>query len=66
MVPSQEEEVAEGYQFEPPYPFVKALVGDNPEHHLAYDVSTYRNSPTASQSLLISRQTALETPRPEA
>ena len=37
MVPSEEEEVAEGYAFEPPHPFVKALVGD-PEHHLAYDV----------------------------
>lgn len=37
MAPSEEEEVAEGYEFEPPYPFVKALVGE-PEHYLAYDV----------------------------
>lgn len=38
MVPSEEEEAAEGYEFEPPYPFVKALVGDPPEHVKAYDV----------------------------
>jgi hypothetical protein len=39
MVPSHEEEVAEGYEFEPPYPFVKVLVGEDPEHLNAYDVS---------------------------
>ncbi|KAF8196067.1 general amidase, partial [Pholiota molesta] len=38
MVPSHEEEVAEGYEFEPPYPFVKVLVGDDPEHLNAYDL----------------------------
>lgn len=38
MVPSEEEEAAEGYEFEPPYPFVKALVGDPPEHVKAYEV----------------------------
>jgi hypothetical protein len=41
MVPSHEEEVAGGYEFEPPYPFVKALVGDDPEHLSAYDVSEF-------------------------
>lgn len=43
MVPSHEEEVAEGYEFEPPYPFVKVLVGDDPEHLSAYDVSEVYN-----------------------
>ncbi|KAF9479766.1 amidase [Pholiota conissans] len=38
MVPSLEEEVAEGYKFEPPHPFVKKLVGDNPAHLRAYDL----------------------------
>ncbi|KJA17602.1 hypothetical protein HYPSUDRAFT_46228 [Hypholoma sublateritium FD-334 SS-4] len=37
MAPSEEEEVAEGYAFEPPAPFVKALVGA-PAHHRAYDL----------------------------
>lgn len=39
MVPSEEEEAAEGYEFEAPYPFVKALVGDPPIHMSAYEVS---------------------------
>ncbi|KAH9479411.1 Acetamidase [Psilocybe cubensis] len=38
MVPSEDEEAAVGYEFEPPYPFVKALVGDSPEHLKAYEL----------------------------
>ncbi|KAF9563083.1 amidase [Agrocybe pediades] len=38
MVPTKEEEVAEGYEYEPQYPFVKTLVGDPPEHRNAYEL----------------------------
>lgn len=38
MVPSAEEEVAKGYTHEPPWPFVKDLVGHPPHHRNAYEV----------------------------
>jgi len=38
MVPTPQEEAAEGYEFEPQYPYVKSLVGDPPEHKNAYEL----------------------------
>ncbi|KAF8156034.1 general amidase [Crassisporium funariophilum] len=38
MVPAEDEDEAQGYEFEAPYPYVKALVGDPPEHRRAYDL----------------------------
>jgi len=41
MVPSEEEEVGEGYEYQAPYPYVKKLVGDPPEHRKAYEAGLY-------------------------
>ncbi|KAF5311010.1 hypothetical protein D9619_007734 [Psilocybe cf. subviscida] len=38
MVPSAEEEVAKGYTHEPPWPFVKDLVGHPPHHRNVYEL----------------------------
>lgn len=37
MVPSEEEEVAEGYEHQPPFPLGRQIVGE-PKHHETYEV----------------------------
>ncbi|KAF9528397.1 general amidase [Crepidotus variabilis] len=37
MVPSEEEDIAEGYEYHAPTPYVKMLVGE-PKHHEAYEL----------------------------
>ena len=64
MVPSHDEEVAAGYEYEPPMSMVKTFLGDPPEHVSAYEV----RAPLISAFLLVimSCTVAFQTTRGEA